>query len=114
MLAATGIWGVAQHAVSGQLRDIGIRVTLGARPWQVLRPLLGRAALLLVIGSCAGLALGLLADRVLSSIVYQASARDPVVLAGAALGMVFIGFAATWAPARRALSTDPLIALRHE
>jgi predicted permease len=114
MLAATGIWGVAQHAVSGQLRDIGIRVTLGARPWQVLRPLLGRAALLLVFGSCAGLALGLSADRVLSSIVYQASARDPVVLAGAALGMVFIGFAATWAPARRALSTDPLIALRHE
>ena len=114
MLAATGIYGLAQHAVSGQIRDIGIRVAVGARPWQVLGPLLGRTALLLSIGSCAGLVLGLAADRVLSSIVYQASARDPVVLAGAALGMVLIGFAATWAPARRALSTDPLIALRHE
>jgi predicted permease len=114
MLAATGIYGLARHAVSGQIRDIGIRVAIGAGPWQVLRPLLGRTALLLSIGSCAGLALGLAADRVLSSIVYQASARDPLVLAGAALGMVLIGFAATLAPARRALSTDPLIALRHE
>ena len=114
MLAATGIYGLAQHAVSGQIREIGIRVAVGARPWQVLRPLLGRTAVLLAIGSCAGLALGLAVDRALASIVYQASARDPVVLAGAALGMALIGFAATWAPARRALSADPLIALRHE
>jgi predicted permease len=114
MLAATGIYGLAQHAVSGQIRDIGIRVALGASPWQVLHPLLGRTAMLLALGSCAGLALGLAADRAISSVVYQASARDPVVLAGAALGMVLIGFAATWAPARRALSADPLIALRHD
>ena len=89
-------------------------MAVGAGPWQVLRPLLGRTALLLSIGSCCGLALGLAADRVLASTVYQASARDPSVLAGAALGMVLIGVAATWAPARRALSTDPLVALRHE
>ena len=87
---------------------------MGAGPWQVLRPLLLRTALQLAIGSCAGLVLGLAADRALASIVYQASARDPVVLMGAALGMVLIGLAATWAPARRALSIDPLIALRHE
>jgi len=114
MLAAMGIYGLAEHAVSGQIREIGIRVAVGAGPWQVLRPLLGRTALLLSIGSCCGLALGLAADRVLASTVYQASARDPSVLAGAALGMVLIGVAATWAPARRALSTDPLVALRHE
>jgi predicted permease len=114
MLAVTGMHGMAQHAVSGRIREIGIRVAVGAGPWQVLRPLLLRTALELAIGSCAGLVLGLAADRVLASIVYKASARDPVVLAGAALGMVLIGFAATWAPARRALSIDPLIALRHE
>jgi predicted permease len=114
MLAVTGIHGMAQHAVSGRIREIGIRVAVGAGPWQVLRPLLLRTALQLAIGSCAGLVLGLAADRALASIVYKASARDPVVLAGAALGMVLIGFAATWAPARRALSVDPLIALRHE
>jgi predicted permease len=114
MLAVTGIHGMAQHAVSGQIREIGIRVAVGAGPWQVLRPLLLRTALQLAIGSCAGLLLGLAADHALASIVYQASARDPVVLAGAALGMVLIGLAATWEPARRAVSTDPLIALRHE
>jgi ABC-type antimicrobial peptide transport system permease subunit len=60
------------------------------------------------------LILGLLATRVLSDIVYQATPRDPVVLAGVVLAMGLLGLIATWIPARRALSIDPMILLREE
>jgi len=58
--------------------------------------------------------LGILASRVLSSIVYQATPRDPLVLLGVVLAMVFLGLLATWIPAHRALSIDPVILLREE
>lgn len=114
MLAITGIYGLATYAISRRVREIGIRVAVGARPWQVLRFVLGRTALLVAIGSCLGLALGLATGRVLSSVVYQASSRDPLVLAAVSLTMALIGFGASCGPARRALSIDPLRALRHE
>jgi ABC-type antimicrobial peptide transport system permease subunit len=60
------------------------------------------------------LVLGILASRVLAVIVYQATSRDPFVLAGAVLAMFFLGLLATWIPARRALSIDPLVLLREE
>jgi ABC-type antimicrobial peptide transport system permease subunit len=75
---------------------------------------LGRAFKLLAIGSAAGLLLGILATRVLAFIVYQAAPRDPLVLVGAVLVMSLLGLLATWIPARRALSIDPLILLREE
>jgi ABC-type antimicrobial peptide transport system permease subunit len=68
----------------------------------------------LAIGSAAGLILGLLATRVLAYIVYQATPRDPLVLAGVVLAMLLLGLVATWIPAQRALSVDPLILLREE
>jgi len=69
---------------------------------------------LLVFGSAAGLVLGLLATRVLASIVYQATPRDPVVMAGVVVAMSILGLVATWIPAQRALSVNPLILLREE
>jgi len=75
---------------------------------------LARPFKLLAIGSLIGLVLGILATRVLASIVYQATSRDPIVLAGAVLAMAFLGLLATWIPARRALSVNPLILLREE
>jgi ABC-type antimicrobial peptide transport system permease subunit len=68
----------------------------------------------LAFGSLVGLVLGLLASRVLASIVYQATSRDPLVLVGAVIAMFVVGLVATWIPARRALSVDPLILLREE
>ncbi|MFZ1013128.1 MAG: ABC transporter permease, partial [Terracidiphilus sp.] len=114
MLAVTGIFGMASYVVSKRLRELGIRVALGAGRRQVLRASLGRAFRLLAIGSVAGLALGVLATRVLSYIVYQASPRDPVVLIGVTLTMFLLGLLAAWLPARRALAVDPLILLRDE
>ena len=69
---------------------------------------------LLAFGSVAGLLLGLLASRVLAYIVYQATPRDPLVLGGVVLAMALLGLVATWIPAQRALSVDPLTLLREE
>jgi len=114
MLAATGIFGMASYSVSKRLREFGIRIALGAQCKEVLRAALGRASRLLAIGSAAGLLLGIMATRVLSLIVYQATPRDPLVLAGVVLAMLMLGLAATWIPAQRALSADPLILLRDQ
>jgi ABC-type antimicrobial peptide transport system permease subunit len=114
MLAVTGIFGMAAYSVSKRLRELGIRIALGASRREVLSAALGRAFRLLGVGSVAGLALGLAATKVLSFIVYQATPRDPIVLAGVIVFMLLLGLLATWIPARRALGADPLVLLRDE
>jgi len=114
MLSITGIFGMAAYSVSKRLRELGIRVALGAQRSEVLHAALGRPLKLLALGSTGGLILGLLATRVLAFIVYQATPRDPLVLAGVVLAMLLLGLLATWIPAQRALSVDPLILLREE
>jgi predicted permease len=114
MLAVTGIFGMAAYSVSKRLRELGIRVALGAQRKEVLRAALGRAVKLLAIGSAAGLLLGILASRVLAFVVYQATPHDPLILAGVVLAMALLGLLAAWIPARRALSADPMILLREE
>ena len=89
-------------------------MALGAQRKEVLKAALGRAVKLLAFGSTVGLFLGILASRVLAAIVYQATPRDPMVLAGVVLAMAMLGLVATWIPAQRALSIDPAILLREE
>ncbi len=114
MLAVTGIFGMASYVVSRRMRELGIRVALGADRRRVLAAALGRAFRLLAIGSAAGIALGLLATRVLASIVYQATPKDPFVLGAVVLTMLAVGLIASWIPAQRALAIDPMILLRNE
>jgi predicted permease len=114
MLAITGIFGMASYSVSKRMRELGIRIALGAQRKEVLRSALGRAWRLLAFGSAVGLLLGIAATRVLSSIVYQATPRDPLVLAGVVLAMLLLGLLATWIPAQRALGADLLALLREE
>ena len=114
MLAITGIFGMAAYSVSKRLRELGIRIALGAQRIEVLQAALERPFKLLVYGSAAGLLLGILATKVLAFIVYQATPRDPLVLAGVVLAMALLGLLATWIPAQRALSVNPLILLREE
>ncbi|MGD0631401.1 MAG: ABC transporter permease [Terracidiphilus sp.] len=114
MLSITGVFGMAAYSVSKRLRELGIRIALGAKRKEVLQAALGRAVKLLAFGSAAGLVLGILASRVLAFIVYQATPRDPLVLAGVVLAMALLGLVATWIPAQRALSVDPLVLLREE
>jgi len=114
VLSITGIFGMAAYSVSKRLRELGIRIALGAGRREVLHAALGRALQLLALGSLVGLILGILASRVLAHIVYQATPRDPVVLAGVVVAMAWLGLVATWIPAQRALSLDPLVLLREE
>jgi predicted permease len=114
MLSVTGIFGMAAYSVSKRLKELGIRMAVGAQPKEVLQVALGRAFKLLAFGSVAGLILGILASRLLAFIVYQATPRDPLVLGGVVLAMSLLGLLATWIPARRALSIDPWVLLREE
>jgi len=114
MLAVTGIFGMASYTVSKRLRELGIRMALGARRKEVLRTALGRAFILLSVGSVAGLGLGLAATKVLSFIVYQASPNDPVVLGGVILAMLVLGLVAAWIPAQKALGVNPVVLMREE
>ena len=95
---------MAAYSVGKRMREFGIRVALGAQRTEVLGAALGRAFKLLAIGSATGLFLGVLATRVLAFIVYQATPRDPIVLAGVVLAMALLGLLATWIPAQRALA----------
>jgi len=114
LLSIIGIFGMAAYSVSKRKRELGIRIALGAQRKEVLQAALGRAVRLLALGSAAGLLVGILASRVLASIVYQATPRDPLVLAGCVLAMALLGLLATWVPAQRALAIDPMVLLREE
>jgi predicted permease len=114
MLAVTGVFGMSASNVSKRMRELGIRVALGARRGQIMGTALGRPLLVFFVGSVSGLALGVLASRLLAYLVYQATPRDPLVLLGALAAMVLIGLIATWIPARRALSVNPAQLLREE
>jgi ABC-type antimicrobial peptide transport system permease subunit len=114
VLAVTGLFGMASYSVSKRLRELGIRVALGAQPMQVLNAALSRTAILLAVGSISGLVLGVAASRLLASIVYHASASDPLVLLGVALTMALVGIVSASIPARRALAIHPMELLREE
>jgi ABC-type antimicrobial peptide transport system permease subunit len=114
MLSITGIFGMAAYSVSRRMRELGIRMALGAQRREVLQAALSRPVKLLAFGSATGLFLGMLATRVLAFIVYHATPRDPLVLAGVVLAMSLLGLLATWIPAQRVLSLDPLRLLREE
>jgi len=114
MLAITGIFGMASYVVSKRMRELGIRMALGAGQRMILTAALGRSLRLLTIGSLAGVVLGVMATQVLSFIVYQATPRDPLVLGGVVLTMMVLGMLASWIPAQRALAVDPMILLRQE
>ena len=114
MLAVTGVYGLVSYSVARRVREIGIRIAVGARPAQVLRLVLGRVVVLLAIGSGLGLVLALAAGQVLASVVYQSSPRDPGILAAALGAMALFGLLSSCSPAYRALRIDPLAALRCE
>jgi ABC-type antimicrobial peptide transport system permease subunit len=114
IVAITGIFGTAAYSLSKRLKELGIRMALGAQRSDILQAALGRAFRVLAFGSIVGLLLGLAGGPVLASIVYLATPRDPLVLIGAVGAMFLVGLVATWIPARRALSVDPLILLREE
>ena len=114
LLSITGTFGLASYTVSKRTRELSIRVALGAQARQVLSAALGRMLALLAGGSVVGLLLGVAASRVLSHIVFQATAQDPVVLSAVALTTLLSGLLAVAGPVRRALRVDPANVLREQ
>ncbi|HTR37983.1 MAG TPA: ABC transporter permease [Bryobacteraceae bacterium] len=114
VLAATGVYGIMAYAVSRRTREIGIRMALGAAPSQVARVVLARTARLLAVGIALGFALAFATGKFFGQILYGISAHDPLTYLCAIALMAAIAFIACWAPARRAIRTDPLEALRTE
>src|SRR5258707_417023 len=114
LLSITGTFSVASYTVAKRLRELSIRVALGAHGKHVLWTALGRMLILLGAGSIVGMLLGVAASQVLSAVVYQASAQDPSVLAAVGLTVLITGCLSVAGPVRRALLVDPARLLREE
>ncbi len=114
LLSITGTFGLASYSVTKRLRELSIRVALGAQAKQILTAALGRMLILLGIGSTVGLVLGAATSRLLSAVVYQASAMDPIVLSAVAFTMLVTSLASIAKPVRRALHVDPASILREQ
>ncbi len=114
MLAVTGIFGMAAYSVSRRMKELGIRVALGAKKAQVMRAAVGRPIALLGVGAALGLMAGIVAGPLLGRIVYRADPSDPAVIGGAVLTMMLLGIVASAFPAARALAVDPSKLMREE
>jgi predicted permease len=114
VVAAVGLAVVAAYGVTRRTQEIGIRSALGAQPRHLVRLVLGRSVFVVVAGLAVGMGLVSASGRILNAQLFDVTARDPGVLAGAALGLLTIGGFAAWVPARRAAHVDPVIALRTE
>ena len=114
LLSIAGTFGLASYTVSKRLRELSIRLALGAQARQIVSVALGRMLVLLAVGSMAGIMLGVAASRLLSIIVYQASAQDPFVLTAVVLTTVLTGLISVAGPVRRVLHVDPAKLLREQ
>ncbi len=111
-LSAIGIYGMIAYTVKQRTREIGIRLALGARSQDVLALVIGSGVRLIVIGIVAGLAGALLMTRFLKVLLAVVDPLDPVAFAAATAFLTIIALAASYLPARRAASVDPMVALR--
>jgi putative ABC transport system permease protein len=114
LLAALGLYGVMAYSVSRRTTEIGVRVALGAQRFHVLRLILGQGAKLTLLGVGIGLATAWGLTRLLVSLLFEVNASDPVTFVSISLLLISVGLIACFLPMRRALSVDPMIALRAE
>jgi putative ABC transport system permease protein len=114
LLAAIGIFSVMANLVGQRTREIGVRLAMGAQPKDVLRMILGRAGVLTGSGVVLGLLLALGLARLIASLLYRVSPKDPAVFAVTAAVIAAVAFFASWLPARRAAAINPITALRDE
>jgi len=114
VLAAVGIYGIMSHAVKRRTREIGIRMALGARPNDVLRLVVRQGMSLAAIGLVIGIAAALVATQLLKRMLFGVSATDPLTFSVIVVVLAAVAFVASWVPARRAVLTDPTLALRSD
>ena len=114
VMASIGIYGVMNYLVIQRTREFGIRLSLGATPFDVLRLVLRRGALLIGAGTCLGLAASALLVRFIAKLLFGTAPLDPLTFAAAPIFLAAVALAACYLPARRATKVDPLVALRYE
>jgi len=114
VLAAVGVAGVIGYSVSQRSREIGVRVSLGARPGDIRRLVVGSGLTYAALGSGLGLLGSVALLRLMDSLLFGVTAGDPLVLGGAALLLFLTAFGASLLPARQATRVDPVVALRSE
>jgi putative ABC transport system permease protein len=114
VLAAIGIYGVTSYSVAQRSKEIGIRIAMGAQPGDVLRLILGFGAKLALIGVVIGMAASLALTQLMKTMLFGVTATDPGTLAAVSVTLVAVTLLACYIPARRAMSVDPVIALRSE
>lgn len=114
VLVATGLYGTLAYSVNRRTSELGVRMAIGAQRSEVLWMILRESCVICAIGIGIGLPLALVSTRVLTSLLYGLAPRDPLTICVAVLGIVLVSLAASFLPARRAASVDPMIALRYE
>ena len=114
ILAAVGTYGVMSYSVSQRVQEIGIRMTLGAQPGDVLRMLLAGGMAMVTAGVAVGLGISTMLSRSMSSLLFGIGSFDAPSFLGTAALLILVALAACWIPARRAMRVDPMVALRYE
>jgi ABC-type antimicrobial peptide transport system permease subunit len=114
VLACIGIYGLMANSVARRTNEIGIRIALGMQSRWVQRMIICEESLLATVCVVVGVSVGLAMSRLIASMLYGLKSYDPLTFTGASLLLIVVALSASWLPARRASSIDPLKALRHE